>query len=155
MSVQARQLPATLHSSTTNDCDLWRDYWRKQKQPWRTEPEIEVQRQAELVQYSHTLADSEQGHYPFKDTKLTRADIEWLLAAHEDERPFMNEKDQEPGTQEELDLRGANLRKMRLSGLPLKNVRGGLPQEDRKSTRLNSSHSQISYAVFCLKKNIK
>src|SRR2546430_1610388 len=28
----------------------------------------------------------------------------------------------------------------------------GLCREDRKSTRLNSSHSQISYAVFCLKK---
>src|SRR5689334_24027010 len=29
-------------------------------------------------------------------------------------------------------------------------------REDRKSTRLNSSHSSISYAVFCLKKkNIK
>src|SRR2546430_3462424 len=27
-----------------------------------------------------------------------------------------------------------------------------LTHEDRKSTRLNSSHSQISYAVFCLKK---
>src|SRR5699024_2444949 len=27
--------------------------------------------------------------------------------------------------------------------------------EDRKSTRLNSSHVSISYAVFCLKKNIK
>src|SRR2546430_7872989 len=26
---------------------------------------------------------------------------------------------------------------------------------DRKSTRLNSSHSQISYAVFCLKKNTR
>src|SRR5256886_9200966 len=26
------------------------------------------------------------------------------------------------------------------------------PSRDRKSTRLNSSHSQISYAVFCLKK---
>src|SRR2546430_10313025 len=26
------------------------------------------------------------------------------------------------------------------------------PELDRKSTRLNSSHSQISYAVFCLKK---
>src|SRR2546430_9629444 len=26
------------------------------------------------------------------------------------------------------------------------------PPSDRKSTRLNSSHSQISYAVFCLKK---
>src|SRR2546430_11134815 len=34
--------------------------------------------------------------------------------------------------------------------------RGQLPAgrevQDRKSTRLNSSHSQISYAVFCLKK---
>src|SRR2546430_10925405 len=31
---------------------------------------------------------------------------------------------------------------------------GGIPKDrrDRKSTRLNSSHSQISYAVFCLKK---
>src|SRR2546430_11422107 len=29
----------------------------------------------------------------------------------------------------------------------------GHSERDRKSTRLNSSHSQISYAVFCLKKN--
>src|SRR2546430_3824221 len=28
-------------------------------------------------------------------------------------------------------------------------------KSDRKSTRLNSSHSQISYAVFCLKKKKK
>src|SRR2546430_11368579 len=28
-------------------------------------------------------------------------------------------------------------------------------EQDRKSTRLNSSHSQISYAVFCLKKKKK
>src|SRR5688572_32034449 len=37
--------------------------------------------------------------------------------------------------------------------------RGGalmlLELADRKSTRLNSSHSQISYAVFCLKKKTK
>src|SRR3712207_9313271 len=35
-------------------------------------------------------------------------------------------------------------------------VVGGLQHleaEDRKSTRLNSSHANISYAVFCLKKN--
>src|SRR5688572_2374199 len=31
-------------------------------------------------------------------------------------------------------------------------ARGGSDAGDRKSTRLNSSHSQISYAVFCLKK---
>src|SRR2546422_2377211 len=37
----------------------------------------------------------------------------------------------------------------------LKQSLGGLPQSfepDRKSTRLNSSHGYISYAVFCLKK---
>src|SRR2546427_3301827 len=32
---------------------------------------------------------------------------------------------------------------------------GCLSRRDRKSTRLNSSHSQISYAVFCLKKKKK
>src|SRR5690606_41809371 len=31
-------------------------------------------------------------------------------------------------------------------------VRGGAEHRDRKSTRLNSSHVKISYAVFCLKK---
>src|SRR2546430_6170605 len=37
-----------------------------------------------------------------------------------------------------------------LEGEKRKAQRGG--EQDRKSTRLNSSHSQISYAVFCLKK---
>src|SRR2546427_5532392 len=42
-----------------------------------------------------------------------------------------------------------------------KGLPSGVPPEtiesvvDRKSTRLNSSHSQISYAVFCLKKKKK
>src|SRR3712207_7395642 len=31
-------------------------------------------------------------------------------------------------------------------------ARRGSPARDRKSTRLNSSHANISYAVFCLKK---
>src|SRR3989475_9392737 len=34
-------------------------------------------------------------------------------------------------------------------------ARRGRADRDRKSTRLNSSHSQISYAVFCLKKKKK
>src|SRR2546427_9134483 len=34
-------------------------------------------------------------------------------------------------------------------------LRRGPGRADRKSTRLNSSHSQISYAVFCLKKKKK
>src|SRR2546430_9533783 len=35
---------------------------------------------------------------------------------------------------------------------PRVDERSDEPCPDRKSTRLNSSHSQISYAVFCLKK---
>src|SRR5688572_32745611 len=39
------------------------------------------------------------------------------------------------------------------SGRFCRKMAGG--NSDRKSTRLNSSHSQISYAVFCLKKKKK
>src|SRR2546429_6608406 len=35
---------------------------------------------------------------------------------------------------------------------PVRDVVPERPMEDRKSTRLNSSHGYISYAVFCLKK---
>src|SRR5690606_41469641 len=41
---------------------------------------------------------------------------------------------------------------VRSSGLPALADDSGLEVEDRKSTRLNSSHVKISYAVFCLKK---
>src|SRR2546421_9689976 len=43
---------------------------------------------------------------------------------------------------------------IRLKALPVSagQVPGALTGRDRKSTRLNSSHDQISYAVFCLKK---
>src|SRR2546422_4310119 len=49
---------------------------------------------------------------------------------------------------EQLDVRATQ----RINLLPRK-----LPQQpgDRKSTRLNSSHGYISYAVFCLKKKKK
>src|SRR5258707_14940175 len=35
---------------------------------------------------------------------------------------------------------------------PRRGPQGRVPRRDRKSTRLNSSHANISYAVFCLKK---
>src|SRR5688572_32636301 len=38
---------------------------------------------------------------------------------------------------------------------PANFIISGTSSTDRKSTRLNSSHSQISYAVFCLKKKKK
>src|SRR2546430_4762862 len=54
-----------------------------------------------------------------------------------------------------VDLPDAVLRDVPVAGQLVRerpHVAGAL---DRKSTRLNSSHSQISYAVFCLKKKKK
>src|SRR3712207_7866522 len=52
----------------------------------------------------------------------------------------------EDGRHRPRELRGA-----RPPGVPSRDL--GAPGEaDRKSTRLNSSHANISYAVFCLKK---
>src|SRR2546427_4101962 len=42
-----------------------------------------------------------------------------------------------------------------VEAIPFEGLQAGITWEDRKSTRLNSSHSQISYAVFCLKKKKK
>src|SRR2546429_7279576 len=51
------------------------------------------------------------------------------------------------------DLRGAALRRHRIAAPRRRRRRDGRSDDgDRKSTRLNSSHGYISYAVFCLKK---
>src|SRR5687768_18016433 len=61
---------------------------------------------------------------------------------------------------------GIGLRRVPANRLRLQRERRGAPQgpgdrhapaarRDRKSTRLNSSHGYISYAVFCLKKKKK
>src|SRR3990167_11429874 len=60
---------------------------------------------------------------------------------------------------DELTAEEENSIRKQLEGLKLegdlkREVSGNI-KRDRKSTRLNSSHSQISYAVFCLKKKKK
>src|SRR5688500_19449559 len=42
--------------------------------------------------------------------------------------------------------------KIEIEHRPVKSADAGVDGQDRKSTRLNSSHLVISYAVFCLKK---
>src|SRR5713101_9350979 len=64
----------------------WQTYWAVQGQPWRKEPEINLQRQAELAQRRRIIPDVKQGVYPFKGVKLSRADVEWLLTTHENGR---------------------------------------------------------------------
>jgi hypothetical protein len=50
--------------------------------PWRTEPEIGPERQEQLTLCLAKTPDITHGIYPFKGIKLSRADVEWLLAAH-------------------------------------------------------------------------
>src|SRR5207249_10533977 len=51
-------------------------------------------------------------------------------------------------------LRAARARRPLPRALLRREIRRGHDALDRKSTRLNSSHVSISYAVFCFKKNI-
>lgn len=45
MSEQANQLPVGPQSPTVNDRNAWHAYWQERCQPWRTEPEIDGNRQ--------------------------------------------------------------------------------------------------------------
>src|SRR2546430_10049962 len=47
------------------------------------------------------------------------------------------------------------IKALEIQFVSIKDVHLSQTIQDRKSTRLNSSHSQISYAVFCLKKKKK
>jgi hypothetical protein len=121
-SIQPQRPPAEDH-------DVWHGYWQALNQPWRTEPEIEEERKMELAHHRDTIIPNiQKGIYPFKDIehKLTRADIEWLLATHENGRGPVNWGDENQREWIGLDLRGADLCGVDLSGLPLARVSGGL-----------------------------
>ena len=72
-----KQTPAAQRPAN-EDTEAWKAYWKTQDQPWRTEPEIDMERQAFLDERRNITPDVEQGIYPFKDIepKLTRADVE-------------------------------------------------------------------------------
>src|SRR2546430_5470138 len=85
----------------------------------------------------------------FNDTATTEI---YTLSLH-DALPISSRRGQErPGrVAGRADCGGLRLPGTESAGL--QHLRSPAPRQgDRKSTRLNSSHSQISYAVFCLKK---
>src|SRR3712207_8421140 len=71
-------------------------------------------------------------------------------AAEDDEAAGRRNRQQE----DEADGRGE--RRAKITDVAARReLRDGRKRRDRKSTRLNSSHANISYAVFCLKKKNK
>jgi uncharacterized protein YjbI with pentapeptide repeats len=115
---------------TESSSDAWKTYWKGRGQPWRTEPEISAERQAELAQCRTIVPDIQRGAYPFKGMKLSRADIEWLLATHEDGRGPVDWSDENQRQHRGLDVRGADLRGAQLEGLPLACLYAGLTVEE-------------------------
>jgi len=107
-----------------------------QQYHWRIEPEIHSERQQFLAECLATIPDIKQGIYPFKDIKLTRADIEWLLANHENGRGPVDWADEQQRERLGLDLRGANLRNVDLRNLPLTRMLGGLSRKKWQAATL-------------------
>jgi uncharacterized protein YjbI with pentapeptide repeats len=104
---------------STPDRQAWQALWAKQGQEWRTEPEIDANRQAELAARQGITPNVLQGIYPFKGMKLARADIEWLLATHENGRGPVDYQDSSQRDRKGLDLRGTDLSYSQLQNLPL------------------------------------
>lgn len=125
-----------------------------QRPSWRTASEIDADRQAFLRRQLSLPPDIQQSIYPFKDVKLTRADIEWLLVLHEQEHGPLDWNDTQQYERERIDLRGANLQHVNLCNLPLACIRGGLTQQEWVTTTLEQramagvhlEHSDLSEA---------
>jgi uncharacterized protein YjbI with pentapeptide repeats len=116
--IQPPQRPAL------DDREAWYTYWKAQSQSWRTEPEIDTKRQKELDGCRAITPDIERGIYPFNGMKLSRADVEWLLATHENGRGPIDWSDEKQREREGLDLRGADVSHANLGKLPLARLRG-------------------------------
>ena len=114
-----------MNNSVPTSPEEWRQYWQAKGFPWRMEPEIDTKRQEELSKCRAIVPDIEKGIYPFKGMKLSRADMEWLLATHENGRGPVDWNDEKQREREGLDMRGAELSGVDLSNLPLARICGG------------------------------
>jgi uncharacterized protein YjbI with pentapeptide repeats len=126
MSEQDGRQITALQRPANDDKEAWKAYWKAQGQLWRTEAEIHQERQKELKERRAIVPDIEKGIYPFRSVKLSRSDIEWLLATHENGRGPVDWNEESQRARKGLDLRGAELRQEDLQGLPLARLCGGL-----------------------------
>ena len=139
--------PPSLQPPNTGDDRAWHAYWQAQAQPWRTEPEIDIERQQYLDEHL-TIKEREWERYPFKDIILDRADVEWLLANYNDELRFTGQSYQLLQKRNGLDLRGADLRKVDLHDLPLKGVdlyNAHLEETDLREVHLERANLSAAY----------
>jgi uncharacterized protein YjbI with pentapeptide repeats len=129
MSEQDDGQVSTQQRPTTNNQEDWKAYWEQQGQPWRTEPEIDTERQKYLAERRAIVSNPRMGIRPFRGVRLSRADIEWLLTTHDNGRgpiDWDHEKQASPSdVRKGLDFRGVDLHGANLSYLPLARLIGG------------------------------
>jgi len=148
MSDQNNGQVFTLQRPTTSNREDWQAYWKQLGQSWRTEPEIDEERQKYLTERRTIVPDTVKGVSPFKGVKLSRADVEWLLATHENGRGPIDWSDEGQRSRKGLDLRGAIFRGINLSALPLARLRGGLSQEELRTVSIVQREALIEAAAI-------
>ncbi len=97
---------------TNDDPAAWRAYWQNLGQSWRREQEIDEERQKELANYRCA-----EGFHPFRNVKLSRQDVEWLLATHESGQGPVDWSDEKQRSRRGLNLNSADLGGVGLAGL--------------------------------------
>src|SRR5438105_5966279 len=114
--------------------------------PFEKTPDVQ-RAQAELVQAKQGFERADQLHRRQLVPKQTLDDAQATLQAKQAgyDASLQNAKN----LRADIDASEATLK---LAERQLRDAEIRAPFEDRKSTRLNSSHEWISYAVFCLKK---
>jgi uncharacterized protein YjbI with pentapeptide repeats len=126
-----RALHTIVNGNALEKRAVWQEHWTQIGQLWRSEPEIDRERQKFLTQRRTITPDHERGIYPFREVRLNRADIEWLLATHEDGRGPVDWSEEQQRERRGLDLRGADLRRVNLQNLPLARLIG---ESDRQES---------------------
>ena len=81
---------------------------------------------------------------PFKNIKLDRADVEWLLATHEHGRGPVDWSDEHQHERAGLDMRGADQKQADLRSLPLACMCGGLTWYPRNSWTSLKEHLDMA-----------
>jgi uncharacterized protein YjbI with pentapeptide repeats len=127
-------------------------FWSARGQLWRTEPEILADRQEMLAARRAMTPDVPRGDFPFKGIRLERADVEWLLATHENGRGPVDPEDESQKNRVGLDLSGADLSHARLANLPLARLAcdatrptvEGLTEEQRRLAALDLHGADLS-----------
>jgi uncharacterized protein YjbI with pentapeptide repeats len=131
---------------SSKDRTAWANYWQEKGQSWRIEPEIDEERQKYLAERRAIVPDVEKGIYPFKDVRLNRADVEWLLATHENGRGPIDWHDRSQVRRKGIDVRGADLSQADLSLLPLTRLQGGIGMNEWES----ATEEQRKAAAVCM-----